>query len=55
MISPSELKKYQIIYKRYFGIDLNNAEAYGQAIKLLNLYRIIINMKKNERRIYAHK
>ncbi|MDE1970239.1 MAG: hypothetical protein KGI50_01550 [Patescibacteria group bacterium] len=41
MISKEALEKFKDLYKERFGKDLDDAEAFGKASKLLNLVSIV--------------
>jgi hypothetical protein len=42
MFSNEEIKKFQKIYKDYFGYDINQDEAFDNAKNLVRLFELII-------------
>ena len=45
MITEEQVKKYQKIYRKNFGINISRKEAYAEGIKLLQLFEIIFKPK----------
>ena len=41
MLSDQSIKKYQEIYRRQFGVELSREQAAEQAVRLLNVARVI--------------
>lgn len=41
MLSEEQVRKYQIIYKKCFGKEIDQAEAYAQGIALVRLVELI--------------
>ena len=49
MLSDKQIKKFQIIYKNYFGKKISQEEAYEKGIKLVRLMELIYKpMTKKE-------
>jgi hypothetical protein len=53
MITELDLKEYKIIYKKHFGQILTDKEALAQATAIINLFRILFKINKNENEKYA--
>jgi hypothetical protein len=41
MLSDQSIRKYQKIYRRQFGVELSREQAAEQAVRLLNVARVI--------------
>jgi hypothetical protein len=41
MLSDEQIKKFQILYKKYFGKEISQEEAYEKGAKLLRLVELI--------------
>ena len=41
MLSDEQIKKFQELYKKNFGKDISQEEAYEQGIKLIRLVKLI--------------
>jgi hypothetical protein len=41
MLSEQSINKYQEIYRRQFGVELSREEATEQAMRLLNVARVV--------------
>jgi hypothetical protein len=45
-ITQHEIDKLKDIYKKQFGGDLSNEEAWEMGIRLVNLFRLLLGDKK---------
>jgi len=49
MLSDEQIKKFQMLYKKYFGKEISKEEAYEEGAKLLRLVELIYKpMTKDE-------
>jgi len=48
MINDEDLTKYQEIYRQKFGKEISREDALVQALKLIQLMRIVYQAKNNE-------
>lgn len=42
MLPPEAIEEYKTLYKKRFGVDLNDTEASFRANNLVNLYRTVL-------------
>ena len=47
-INKDKLEQYKVIYKEYYGIELDDTEAYRQGISLINLISALIKHINNK-------
>ena len=48
-LSDKMIKKFQILYKEHFGIEISKKEAYEKGIKLVQLMKLIYKpIKKSD-------
>lgn len=47
MLSEEDVKKFQEIYKKEFGKEINKKEALEQGTKLVNLMKILLKQNTN--------
>jgi len=45
MLPKEAIKEYKILYKKRFGVDLNDVEASFRANNLVNLYKAVLGQK----------
>jgi len=48
VLSNEQVKKFQTLYHKHFGEEINEKEAYEQGIKLLTLLSLIYNPMTEE-------
>ena len=41
MLSDEQIRKFQMLYKKYFGKEISREEAYEKEVKLLRLVELI--------------
>lgn len=49
MLSKESIKKYQQIYKEKFGKEISEAEAEKQGSKLINFFKLLIEMEQKQK------
>lgn len=49
MLTSQDIKKYQQIYKKVYGVDISYAEALEQGNRVLKFFKVILkpNLVKN--------
>ena len=45
-LSDKQIEKFRLLYKKHFGIEIDNKEAYEQGTKLVQLMKIIYKPTK---------
>ena len=45
MLPQEAIKEFKQLYKRHFGVDLNDAEASFRAHNLINLYGLVYSVE----------
>lgn len=51
MLNNQDIKKFQKLYKKRFGITVNYKEAHDKALMLLNLYKTIYQSNYDKSRV----
>lgn len=46
MLPKEAIEEYKVLYKKHFGVDLNDAEASFRANNLVNLYRAVLGPER---------
>ena len=50
MITKERIKKFKELYKKEYGIELDDERAYLETSKLLNLYKLVYGEKEQKER-----
>jgi hypothetical protein len=48
MLTEKQIKKFQSLYKKRFGKEINKQDAYDQGLKLVRLLEIVYKPLTNE-------
>ena len=48
MLSQAQIKKFQALYKKQFGKDINEKEALEKGVALLNLMKLVFSPMTQE-------
>lgn len=44
-ISDEQITKFQVLYKKHFGVDINKKDALARGIKIVRLIEILLKNK----------
>ena len=49
-LTENQIRKFKHIYRSYFGFEINEKQALDKAIKLLNLFGLLIDESDGRRK-----